>query len=332
MRRHRSRSFVPVRLVFLFALIAAPLSLGWLATPAAAGKLRVVATVGDLAALAREVMGDAGEVVLLAKPTQDPHFVDARPNLILSLNRADALVSMGLDYEIGWLPVLVRGSRNAKIQSGAPGDIVTSAMVVLREVPTQKVDRAMGDIHPGGNPHFTLDPRNAVRIAQGLAERLSALTPGDGAIYRKNAQALVARLTAREQRWQAALAAARGTPVVTYHKSFVYLTGWLGFLETGTLEPKPGIPPNAAHLAALIGDMRARKVPLILQERWYPSNVAEQVAAQTGARLVLIAGMTPEGARYDDHIDEIVASIGAALTPATKGDPSAATPAGAARP
>ncbi len=315
MRRHRH---VRISGFLLGALIAAaavmPAAIS--SRPArAAGKLRVVTTVGDLGAIAREVLGDAGDVVVLAKPTQDPHFVDARPNLILDLNRADALVSMGLDYEIGWLPVLVKGSRNGKIQSGSPGAIVVSTLVPLLEVPQQRIDRSMGDIHPGGNPHFTLDPRNGARIARGLAERFGNLAPESRAVYARNADAFIARLDARAKDWERRMASRRGTPVVSYHKSFVYLTGWLGLTEVGTIEPKPGIPPNGAHVAELVNEMRSRKVPAILQERWYPSSVAETLATQTGAKLVLIPGMTAERGSYIDHIDEVVRALESALPP-----------------
>jgi len=315
MRRHRQVSG------FVFsALILAAAAVGG-SGARAASKLRVVATVGDLGAIAREVLGDAGDVVVLAKPTQDPHFVDARPNLILDLNRADALVSMGLDYEVGWLPVLVKGSRNARIQSGSAGNLVASTLVPLLEVPQQRIDRSMGDIHPGGNPHFTLDPRNGARVARGLAERFGNLAPDNRALYAKNADAFVARLEARTKDWEHRLASRRGTPVVSYHKSFVYLTSWLGLVEVGTIEPKPGIPPNAAHVAELVNEMKGRKVPAILQERWYPSSVAETIASQTGAKLVLIPGMTPERGSYADHVDEVVRALEAAL-PARAGQGS----------
>jgi zinc/manganese transport system substrate-binding protein len=294
----------------------------------ASSKLHVIATVGDLGAIAREVLGDAGDVVVLAKPTQDPHFVDARPNLILDLNRADALVSMGLDYEVGWLPVLVKGSRNAKIQTGGAGAIVASTMVPLQEVPQQRIDRSMGDIHPGGNPHFTLDPRNGARVARGLAQRFGDLASDNRALYQKNADGFVQRLNAKTKEWETRLGTRRGTPVVSYHKSFTYLTSWLGLIEVGTIEPKPGIPPNAAHVAQLVNEMRARKVPAILQERWYPSSVAETIAHQTGARLVLIAGMTPERASYIDHVEEIVRALETAL-PAQPAQTSSPQPAAA---
>ncbi len=209
---------------FAFALFAVALaSIGGAPAAQAASKLHVIATVGDLGAIARDVLGSAGDVVVLAKPTQDPHFVDARPNLILDLNRADALVSMGLDYEVGWLPVLVKGSRNGKIQNGSAGSIVASTMVPLREVPQQRIDRAMGDIHPGGNPHFTLDPRNGARIARGLAERFGNLSPENRALYTQNADAFVKKLDAKTKEWEQRMAARRGTAVVSYHKSLTYL-------------------------------------------------------------------------------------------------------------
>lgn len=297
--------------------IASILAISWIAAgggPArAAGKLHVVATVGDLGAIAREVLGAGGDVTVLARPTQDPHFVDARPNLILDLNRADALVSMGLDYEVGWLPVLVRGARNPRIQPGSPGYVVASQAVQVLEVPRGRIDRSMGDIHPGGNPHFTLDPRNGVRVARALAQSFGALSPENSAAYQRNAEAFAAQIATREKGWEAVLAPHKGAPVVSYHKSLVYLTSWLGLDEAGTIEPKPGIPPTAAHVAQLVSVMRARHVPLIIQERWYPSNVAEQIASQTGARLALIQGMTPDGSRYADHIDDVVRAVAGAL-------------------
>jgi zinc/manganese transport system substrate-binding protein len=309
MRRHRHRHLSG----FLFSASFVACCILAAGRAHAASKLRVVATVGDLGAIAREVLGDAGDVTVLAKPTQDPHFVDARPNLILDLNRADALVSMGLDYEVGWLPVLVKGSRNGKIQSGSPGAIVVSTMVPLLEVRQERIDRSMGDIHPGGNPHFTLDPRNGARIARVLAQRFGDLAPDNRALYARNADAFVTRLEAKTKEWERRLASRRGTPVVSYHKSFVYLIGWLGLVEVGTIEPKPGIPPNAAHVAQLVNEMKARKAPAILQERWYPSSVAETIASQTGAKLVLIPGMTADRGSYVDHIDEIVRALEGAL-------------------
>lgn len=281
--------------------------------PAHARSLRVVATVGDLGAIAREVMGTDGQVTVLARPTQDPHFVDARPSLMLDLNRADLLLAMGVSYEIGWLPVLLRGARNGSIQPGSPGYMDASSIVPLQDVPKGPVDRSMGDIHPGGNPHFTLDPRNGIIIARALARRLGTLAPENAARFAANAAAFEGRLTPRIAAWERLLGPWRGTPVITYHKSFTYIESWLGLVELGNVEPKPGIPPNAAHVARIAGVIGQRKVPILLQERWYPSNTAELIASKTGAQLVLITGMTPDGHSYADHIDEIVKALHAAL-------------------
>jgi zinc/manganese transport system substrate-binding protein len=276
--------------------------------------LHVVATVGDLGAIAREVLGREAEITVLAKPTQDPHFVDARPNLVLELNRADALCAMGLDYEIGWLPVLVRGARNPAIQLGGPAYIDTSTMISVLEVPSGRVDRSMGDIHPGGNPHYTLDPRNGIRIARGLAERFGRLDPAGRASYERNAEDFAKRAETKIVAWERLMAPHRGTAVVTYHKSFIYLTNWLDLVEVDQIEPKPGIPPNPSHVAEVIGRMRDRKVRTILQENWYPSNTGQLIAQQTGARLVLIEGMTSVDGSYLDHLDAVIRAVAGGLS------------------
>jgi zinc/manganese transport system substrate-binding protein len=152
--------------------------------PASAAKLRVAATVTDLGAIAREVGGEELEVTVLARSTQDPHFVDAKPSLVLALSKVDLLLLLGLDMELGWLPSLVTASRNGAIQRGAPGYLDASTLIAPKEVPTQKVDRSMGDVHPGGNPHYTKDPRNAVPLAKGIAERLAQLAPDRAALFR----------------------------------------------------------------------------------------------------------------------------------------------------
>jgi zinc/manganese transport system substrate-binding protein len=282
--------------------------------PAYAKSLRVVTTVADLGAIAREVLGTESQVTVIAKPTQDPHFVDAKPSLIIDVNRADALCLMGLDYEIGWLPVLIRGARNPKVLPGAPGFIDVSASIPVLDAARGNVSRSMGDIHPLGNPHFTLDPRNGVRVARLMAERFGALDPGSRATFTRNAESFASRVEAKLQPWGAAVAAARGKTVVTYHRSFVYLEQWLGLQEVDTIEPKPGIPPNPSHVAEVIQTIKARHVSLILQELWYPLSTAELIAKQTGVRLVRIPGMTEIGGSYIDHIDEVVRLIAGGLS------------------
>ncbi len=280
---------------------------------AAQAKVRIVVTVTDLGAIAQEVAGDNGAVTVLARPTQDPHFVDARPNLMIDLNRADALVLIGADLEVGWLPVLLRGARNEKILSGQPGYIDASSFVPLKEVPTAKIERSMGDIHPSGNPHITTDPTNAPLIARGLAERLATIDVANAAVYRANAEKFAAATNARIATWKAALAPYKGTPAITYHRSWIYFTDFAGLEEAGTVEPKPGIPPNAKHVADLIALIRVRHIPLVLQESWYGSATSEIVARETGAKLVVVPGMAREGQPYLEHIDEVVKATVAAL-------------------
>lgn len=283
--------------------------------PARAGTLAVVATVPDLAAIAAEVGRERVKVTTLALPSQDPHFVDARPNLALELSRADALLLVGLDLEVGWLPVLLTGSRNPRIQVGAAGYIDASTFVPVLEVPTQKLDRAMGDIHPGGNPHYLYDPRNAVRVALGLSSRFAALDPANAQVYVANAQDFQRRVEAARTSWEQRAAGLRGAKVVTYHRSFVYLADWLGLQIVDTIEPKPGIPPSPASLAQLLTTMQASGVQLILQEEFSPATTAELVRSKSGAKLVRIPGGTNHaaGETYLQHVQGWVDALVAAL-------------------
>jgi len=221
-------------------------------------KVRVVTSVPTLAAIAEEVGGDKVEVEGLAKGYQDPHFVDSKPSYVLLLNKADLLLYTGLDLEIGWLPVLITGSRNSKITSTAsPGRLDTSTLILnILEVPNTKVDRSMGDIHPGGNPHYWLDPRNGIATANGIAERLMEIDPENSSYYDERLGDFVKRLNAKIQEWDKKLAPYRGTEIVTYHKSWVYFSDWAGFKEVGYIEPKPGIPPSPSHAAELIRKMK----------------------------------------------------------------------------
>jgi zinc/manganese transport system substrate-binding protein len=261
----------------------------------ALAKLKVAATVPDLAALAQAVGGDRVEVFSLTLPTQDPHFCDARPHLALKLNRADLLLLVGLQLETAWLPVLLTGSRNPAIQRGSAGYLDVSSVVQLKDVPRVKVDRSMGDIHPGGNPHYLVDPQNAERVARAIATRLAKLDSAAGQTYEANARAFSDKLRAARARWASALRPYRGTKVVTYHRSWIYLTDALGLKIVEQLEPKPGIPPNAAHVLRVIQTIRAERAPLLLQEEYYPDRTARLVAEKTGARLLILPG----GARLD---------------------------------
>jgi zinc/manganese transport system substrate-binding protein len=276
----------------------------------------VVTTTPDLAAIAREVGGGAVEVRSLALPTQDPHFVDARPNLALLLNKADLLVVQGLELEVGWLPVLQAGARNPRIQPGADGYLDASTFVSALEAPAGQVSRAEGDIHPGGNPHYLQDPRNGARVARGLGARLARIDPGNASGYgeraaqlERAADALAARLAAK-----AAAVDAGRRKIVVYHRSWIYLETWLGLTEVGAVEPKPGIPPDPAHVARLLVTMRTQGARALLSEAYYPQTTTKLLAEKSGAELLALPGGAGDGERYLDHVQRIAEKTLASLS------------------
>lgn len=277
--------------------------------------LRVIATVPDLASLAREVGGKHVKVEALSLHTQDPHFVDAKPSLVLAANKADMLIAVGLDLEVGWLPILQRGARNGKIQTGSSGYVECSHFVPVLERARGKVDRSSGDVHPGGNPHYLHDPRRGLACAAGIAARMMALDPSNADAYRQNLARFQAAMKKRIADWERRLARYRGTTVVTYHTSWSYLLAWLGFEHVGSLEPKPGIAPTPRHLAQLIKTARARKVRLLFQETYYPARTAHLVAGKIGATLLSLDGSADVrgGASYVDRIEAVVAAVERAL-------------------
>ncbi|MEO7191290.1 MAG: metal ABC transporter substrate-binding protein [Vicinamibacterales bacterium] len=270
------------------------------ATPAAAA-LRVVTTTEDLASLAREVGGEKVEVVALAKGYQDPHFVEPKPSFILAVSRADLLIAVGRELEIGWLPTLISSARNAKIQPGAPGYLDASLNVKILEIPTVQLTRAMGDVHPQGNPHYWLDPGNGRRIAQGIRDRLTQLSPADRAFFAQHYDDFDKRLAAAEQRWDAAMAPFKGTKVVTYHRSWPNFMERFGLNVMGYVEPKPGIPPSPSHTLELIADMKAQGAKLIVVEPYFDKKTPNAVAAQVGGTVLELApsvGGEKEAADY----------------------------------
>jgi len=298
----------PIKFVLAAAVVICGL------TARAEAKLRVVASIEVLADLSRQVGGERIEVTSLSRGYQDPHFVDAKPSLVLALNRADALVYVGLDLEIGWLPPLVQQSRNARIQRGQPGNIDASTAIKPEDVPNVPSDqlRALGDIHPLGNPHYWIPPKNARAIARLIAERLTALDPGGAATYKAELARFEGQLTAKEKQWEGAAAPLRGTRVVTYHKSWSYVAHWLGLEEVGYIEPKPGIPPTANHTAQLVDLMKKMGVKLVIVESFYPNTMAKFVADNGKARLVAApsnVGATPAIRTYFDLVDAVLAAI-----------------------
>lgn len=289
--------------------------LGVLLAVGAQAKLNIVVTTPDLAAITKEVGGDKIEITTLARPMEDPHFVDAKPSFIVKLNRADALVEGGAELEIGWLPPLLAGARNDKIQSGQPGRILCNEGVSMLEVPSQ-MTRAEGDIHPLGNPHFVVDPVNAKIIAAHLADAFAKLDSSNAEAYRANAQKFTAALDAKLAEWTAKLAPFKGAKVVSYHKSWPYFAERFGLELDIFLEPKPGIPPSPSHLASVIAKMKEEKARVIIVDPYLNRKTAETVARSTDATVVDVAQM-PGGVKGTDSYialeDYLVNSIAKAL-------------------
>ena len=281
----------------------------------AAAQLRVVATTPDLASIAREIGGDRVSVVALAKPTEDPHFVDAKPSHIVTLNRADALIEGGAELELGWLPPLLENSRNGRIAAGAPGRIVASDGIKMLETPTS-FDRSKGDVHSLGNPHFLIDPVNVRIIARNIANHFAQIDPKNAATYNGSLARFNTKLDAKFVEWQKKLAPYRGARIVTYHKDFVYLAQRFGLNIVDELEPKPGIAPSPAHLAQVIGKMKATNAKVILVQPFQNRKTAETVARQTGATVLDVAqqpGAVDNTTTYFDMMDHLVATLAGAL-------------------
>ncbi len=234
-----------------------------LAALPAAAKLNVVATTPDLGSLAREIGGDRVEVTTLAKPTEDPHFVDARPSFIVKLNRADALIEGGAELELGWLPPLLDGARNNKLAAGQPGRIACAQGITMLEVPAT-LDRSRGDLHPAGNPHFLTDPVNGGIVAGTIAEAFSRIDPKSTDYYQANLKRFRERLEGKLAEWKKLLEPYQGRQVVTYHNYWPYFAQRFNLKMELFLEPKPGIPPTPAHLAEVVTRMRAEKIKVIL--------------------------------------------------------------------
>jgi zinc/manganese transport system substrate-binding protein len=254
----------------------------------AQGKLNVITATEDLASIARDVGGDRTTVESIARGYQDPHFVEAKPSFILKLQRADLLVVVGRELEIGWLPPLIQQSRNAKVQPGAAGYLDASLEAKILEMPTGEVTRAMGDVHPLGNPHYWLDPENGKIIAREIAGRLGQLRPNDKAYFDQRLADFTTRLDAAEKRWLADLAPYKGMKVVTYHRSFPNFADRFGLNVIGYVEPRPGIPPTPQHTLDLIGEMKRQNVKLVLVEPYFDLKTPNAIGRETGAQVLVM--------------------------------------------
>jgi zinc/manganese transport system substrate-binding protein len=267
---------------------AAALVLVASASVSAQGKLNVVTTTEDLAAIGREVGGDRISIESIAKGYQDPHFVEAKPSFILKLQRADLLIAVGRELEIGWLPPLIQQSRNSKLQPGSAGYLDASQGATILEIPTGQITRAMGDVHPLGNPHYWLDPENGKRIAKEIADKLSELRPNDRAVFQQQLASFTSRLDEAAKRWLAAMAPYKGTKVVTYHRSFPNFAERYGLDIIGYVEPKPGIPPTPQHTLDLINEMKRQNVKLVLVEPYFDLKTPAAIGRQTGAEVLVL--------------------------------------------
>jgi zinc/manganese transport system substrate-binding protein len=281
----------------------------------AQAKISVVATLPDYGSIAREIGGDNVDVTVLAKPTEDPHFVDARPSFVVKLRQADVLIDGGAELEIGWLPPLLQNARNPKIEIGKPGRVQASEGIRLMNVPTN-VTRAAGDVHALGNPHFMVDPIIAKAVAQHIANAFAAVDPAHAADYQANEKKFEATINAKLQEWGAKLLPFKGQSLVAYHDSWVYFAHRFGFNIGIFLEPKPGIPPSPSHLVEVIAQMKGQKTKAIIVEPYHNRKIAEKVAESTGAKVVDFAqfpGALPDTETYEKLIDALVTNLVAAL-------------------
>jgi len=261
----------------------------------AASKLTVMTATQDLASLAREVGGDLVNADSIAMGYQDPHFVEPKPSFLLKLQKADLLVVVGLQLEIGWLPPLITQSRNARIQVGALGYLDMSQYCQILEIPTGQVTRAMGDVHPLGNPHYWLDPENGRRIAKELAAKFSEMQPANAAAFAQRFADFDKRLSIAEKGWEARMAPYRGRKVVTYHRSWPNFCERFGLEVVDYVEPKPGIPPTPVHTLEVINTMKREGIKLILVEPYFdlraPNKIAQDVGGQVAVLLPSVGGV-----------------------------------------
>jgi ABC-type Zn uptake system ZnuABC Zn-binding protein ZnuA len=283
----------------------------------AEAELRVVTSLQDFASIAAAIGGDRVETFALAKGYQDPHFVDAKPSFVLQLSRADLMIVAGLDLEAGYLPPLVTQSRNARIQSSARGYLDASVGCEILQRPTQQVTRAMGDVHPYGNPHYWTDPENGRVIARAIAARLGELDPGGKADYERGLAAFEAKLTAKQKEWDAKMAPYYGTEVITFHNSWPNFVKRFKLVVKDTIEPKPGIPPSPAHTLEVINTIEKDSIELILVEPYFDTKTPKYIAEKTGAKVITLypsVGGTEAIADYfalfDTNIDALAAALG----------------------
>jgi zinc/manganese transport system substrate-binding protein len=292
----------------MFKRICLSVCIFFFATPAFA-KLNIAATLPWIGSIASEIGQDKVRVTSFVKPNEDPHFVAAKPSMILDVRKADILMYNGMDLEIGYLPVLIESSKNPKILQGNPGNFDCSKFIDPIEVPTS-VDRSMGDVHPQGNPHYQLSPKNILRVAEGIAGILSKTDPENEGFYMKNFSSFKERLEEKKREWGAI--PLRGKTFVAYHKFFEYLALELGFEIVGYVEPKPGIPPSASSVEKLVDMIRRAKPDAILSLSYYPQKEVKFLSEKTGVKSIIVphdVGETEKVKDWFSLMDEVLKSL-----------------------
>jgi zinc/manganese transport system substrate-binding protein len=273
--------------------------------------VQVVATIPDAASLVETIGGDRVRAVSIVKGRQDPHYVEPKPSYMRLMNQADLLVYVGLQLEIGWLPPLIRGARNPRIAPGGPGTINLSEGIDVLEIPHGEVDRAQGDIHPEGNPHYWLNPNNGLVMASNIASRLTLVDPDNAEFYRINLDRFSGELKSRIADWERRLDRYKGTDVITYHKQWEYLTEWLGMRIVNQIEDRPGIPPAPLHLAELIRQLETGRISFIISSEYINLSTARNLEKRTGIPLVTLPASVSCCPEITDYIGlfERIASI-----------------------
>jgi len=297
-------------------LIFPALAAGLLFASPATAQLKVVTSTTDLADIATQVGGNKVTVRHIGEGYQDPHFIEAKPSFVLQLRNADIWAFVGLELEAGWMPLLLNGARNRKINPGGAGYVDVSKVIPLLDVPSGQVDRSQGDVHALGNPHYWLDPQNGRRIARLFQRKFSEMDPANAATYATNTTAFEAKLSSAERAWQPQLALIRGKPVVAWHTSWRYLANYTKVNIVGFMEPKPGVPPSPAHLAGLIQTVRRTGAKVIIMEPFYSRKTADFVASKTGIKVLVlppsvggVRGLNDYVALMKSDIEKLAAAV-----------------------
>ena len=275
----------------------------------AMAEIKVVATLPTLGAVARAIGGEDVKVETLATPTEDPHYVDPRPDYVLKLSKADLLVYNGMELEIGWLPALQKNARNAKVLDSGPGAFDASRYITPIDVPTTKVDRSQGDIHAQGNPHYIYALPEVVLVASALADKYSQIDPKHADNYKQRLEQFKVTAKTKDAIYQKRFAELDSRQIITYHESMGYLNNWLKLKQIGTIEPKPGVAPSPSHVAQLVTSLKSLSPKAIIQETYQPKATSEKIAKLLNIKVVAIEPGPKDNEDYFVYLDRVIESF-----------------------